>query len=109
MLQRWLSVGIHTITQEMSEAFAKSSNSEEALKDYIDRFGHRGPGEMDLCQKRWVEREISSNKSTIEMNTSTISEEIVHKDIESMGRSSVRKPKTSSSNCAIRSTCPASI
>lgn len=54
-LQRWMGAGIKTASFEMNRYFARAL--EEPLKQefFFSRFGHRGPGELDLSQPRWEE------------------------------------------------------
>ncbi len=54
-LQRWMGSGLKTATFEMNRYFARAL--EEPLKRdfFLSRFGHRGPGELDLSHPRWVE------------------------------------------------------
>lgn len=55
ILQRWMGAGIKTATFEMNRYFTRAL--EEPLKRdfFFSRFGHRGPGELDLSQPRWEE------------------------------------------------------
>ncbi len=54
-LQRWTGAGLKTATFEMNRYFSRAV--EEPLKRmfFFSRFGHRGPGELDLSHPRWEE------------------------------------------------------
>lgn len=54
-LQRWTGAGLKTATFEMNRYFLRAV--EEPLKRmfFFSRFGHRGPGELDLSHPRWEE------------------------------------------------------
>lgn len=55
LLRHWMSVGLQTVTREMEEVRGLASTDPEAHADFLSRFGHRGPGELDLTHPRWEE------------------------------------------------------
>lgn len=54
-LKRWMSIGLETATMEMSRYFRKSCAYPELRPFFMTRYGHRGAGELDLLNKRWIE------------------------------------------------------
>jgi len=54
-LKHWMSIGIQTSTSEMNRYFKKSCAYPETRPFFMSRYGHRGPGELDLSHKRWIE------------------------------------------------------
>jgi phosphohistidine swiveling domain-containing protein len=54
-IRSWLGRGLHTVTFEMQQEFTKACGSVESRVQFIAKYGHRGPGEMDLAQPRWFE------------------------------------------------------
>lgn len=54
-LNQWLSIGIHTVTMEMNEDYKKASNDPAKRIHFMQKYGHRGPGELELSHPRWME------------------------------------------------------
>jgi phosphohistidine swiveling domain-containing protein len=54
-LRRWLGWGLDTITREMTVQYHRAAREAELRPFFLARFGHRGPGELDLSHPRWVE------------------------------------------------------
>ncbi len=54
-LQRWMGAGIKTASFEMNRYFARALEEPLKREFFFSRFGHRGPGELDLSQPRWEE------------------------------------------------------
>lgn len=54
-LRRWMAQGVNTATAEMNEYFTKACEKEHKREFFMGRYGHRGPGELDLANPRWVE------------------------------------------------------
>lgn len=54
-LQRWMGAGLRTATYEMNRYFSRASEEPLKREFFFSRFGHRGPGELDLSHPRWEE------------------------------------------------------
>lgn len=54
-LQKWLGMGLQTLTVKMNSEYRESSAHPEQRSFFMNRYGHRGPGELDLSNPRWVE------------------------------------------------------
>lgn len=59
-VQRWMGSGVKTLSFEMGQSFKKAAGDSKLREFVIARYGHRGPGEMDLCNPRWEELGLSS-------------------------------------------------
>jgi phosphohistidine swiveling domain-containing protein len=54
-LQRWMGAGLKTATYEMNRYFSRALQEPLKREFFFSRFGHRGPGELDLSHPRWEE------------------------------------------------------
>jgi len=54
-IKRWTGQGIETETWQMGQYFKKACARPELRPMFLERYGHRGPGELDLISKRWLE------------------------------------------------------
>jgi phosphohistidine swiveling domain-containing protein len=54
-LQRWMGAGLKTATFEMNRYFSRAVDEPLKREFFFARFGHRGPGELDLANPRWIE------------------------------------------------------
>ncbi len=54
-LRRWMAYGLQTATSEMNRYFKKACAYPRFRPFFMSRYGHRGPGELDLVSKRWIE------------------------------------------------------
>ena len=54
-LQRWMGAGLKTATFEMNRYFSRAVEEPLKREFFFARFGHRGPGELDLSHPRWIE------------------------------------------------------
>ena len=54
-LKHWMSVGLKTATFEMNNYFIKASEDTNKRPFFMSRYGHRGAGELELSNPRWVE------------------------------------------------------
>lgn len=54
-LQRWLGMGLSTLTVKMNSEYREAAADFEQRRFFLNRYGHRGPGELDLSNPRWVE------------------------------------------------------
>lgn len=51
----WLGRGIHTITMDMNSEYQKACTNTELRPLFFEKYGHRGPGELELSHPRWIE------------------------------------------------------
>lgn len=69
-LNQWLSIGIHTVTMEMNTEYKKASNDPSKRIHFMQKYGHRGPGELELSNPRWMElSDKAFFKSTADSNS----------------------------------------
>lgn len=54
-IQRWMGAGLKTATFEMNRYFSRALEEPLKREFFFSRFGHRGPGELDLSHPRWEE------------------------------------------------------
>lgn len=54
-LQRWMGAGLKTASYEMNRYFSRAQEEPLKREFFFSRFGHRGPGELDLSHPRWEE------------------------------------------------------
>ncbi|WP_372655708.1 PEP/pyruvate-binding domain-containing protein [Halobacteriovorax sp.] len=54
-LQQWMGAGLETATFEMNRYFSRALEEPLKREFFFSRFGHRGPGELDLSNPRWQE------------------------------------------------------
>lgn len=54
-IREWMGKGLHTVTFEMQQQFAQACLHPDSRPQFLARYGHRGPGEMDLSHPRWSE------------------------------------------------------
>jgi phosphohistidine swiveling domain-containing protein len=54
-LHRWMGTGLKTATYDMNRYFARAMEEPLKREFFFSRFGHRGPGELDLSHPRWEE------------------------------------------------------
>ncbi len=55
MLQKWMSEGLDTVSLQMNHEFERALSNPKSREEFLERFGFRGPGELDLAQPRWQE------------------------------------------------------
>ncbi len=55
MLRRWLGQGLQTVTAEMTRKYHESCEDPLQRPFFLAQYGHRGPGELDLANPRWME------------------------------------------------------
>ncbi|ABC32170.1 Phosphoenolpyruvate synthase/pyruvate phosphate dikinase [Hahella chejuensis KCTC 2396] len=55
LIRQWTGNGIRTETFEMARYFKKACAKPELRGMFLEKYGHRGPGELDLISKRWIE------------------------------------------------------
>jgi phosphohistidine swiveling domain-containing protein len=54
-LKQWMGNHLHTLSLDMDTQFAEACLDPEKQKLFIQAFGHRGPGELELSRPRWAE------------------------------------------------------
>lgn len=55
MVQRWMTTGLGTVTAAMNDEFREACQVPSKRFEFLEKYGHRGPGEMDLINPRWIE------------------------------------------------------
>jgi phosphohistidine swiveling domain-containing protein len=55
MLRRWMGQGLRTVTSEMTRRYQESCSEPLQRPFFLAQYGHRGPGELDLANPRWME------------------------------------------------------
>ncbi|MFG1492823.1 PEP/pyruvate-binding domain-containing protein [Halobacteriovorax sp. ZH4_bin.1] len=55
MIKKWSGAGINSETYNMGLYFKKACAKPNTRSLFLARYGHRGPGELDLSAKRWSE------------------------------------------------------
>ncbi|MCO5144278.1 MAG: PEP-utilizing enzyme [Oligoflexia bacterium] len=54
-IREWMAKGLHTVTLDMQKEYSEACIDKELQPQFLARYGHRGPGEMDLSNPRWFE------------------------------------------------------
>lgn len=54
-LREWMAAGLHTVTRDMMDEMREATLDSKRRPTFLARYGHRGPGEMDLMRPRWSE------------------------------------------------------
>ncbi|NBO38700.1 phosphoenolpyruvate synthase [bacterium] len=54
-LRRWMGIGLQTVTAEMTRTYQDACDDALKRPFFLAQFGHRGPGELDLANPRWME------------------------------------------------------
>ncbi|MGE3609495.1 MAG: PEP/pyruvate-binding domain-containing protein [Bacteriovoracaceae bacterium] len=75
-LGRWMGAGLKTATFEMNRYFTRALEEPLKREFFFSRFGHRGPGELDLSHPRWEELGESA------FGGGKTKEAVVHADID---------------------------
>jgi len=82
-IRRWMGQGLQTITSEMNRTFQEACLDPLKRPFFMSKFGHRGPGELDLANPRWIELSQSafynlSSKSIVDrpVDLDPVSDEI---------------------------------
>jgi len=53
--RRWLGIGLSTVTMEMNQEYQQASLDANKRIHFLEKYGHRGPGELELSNPRWAE------------------------------------------------------
>lgn len=83
-INHWFSFGLHTVTMEMNEEYQKASNDEKLQKDFLEKYGHRGPGELELCNPRWSELKTKAFIKSQFTLTKKVENDLVSKEIHEL-------------------------
>lgn len=54
-MNEWMGAGVHSVTMEMNQDYSLACMHPEKREGFISKYGHRGPGELELSNPRWVE------------------------------------------------------
>lgn len=54
-IKRWIGKGLGTVTSEMSRYYQKACAYQNTRGFFLSRYGHRGAGELELANPRWIE------------------------------------------------------
>lgn len=86
-VNEWLAHGIHTVTMDMNNEYKKAACDKNLRAFFMERFGHRGPGELELSHPRWCELSdksfFSPNKSNSGTTQLTSDNEVI-KEIQNL-------------------------
>lgn len=55
MINKWMAHGLHTVTMNMNNDYREAINDESKQSLFLKKYGHRGPGELELANPRWSE------------------------------------------------------
>lgn len=58
--QHFMGENLRTLSSEMSESLIQAHDTSENWESFISQFGHRGLGEMELSNPRWIETSKNS-------------------------------------------------
>lgn len=54
-MNHWLGIGIHTVTMDMNMDYSDAALEQGKRTHFLQKYGHRGPGELELSNPRWLE------------------------------------------------------
>jgi phosphoenolpyruvate synthase/pyruvate phosphate dikinase len=54
-IKLWMAYGIHTVTMKMNEDYQLACSDPTIRQSFLNNYGHRGPGELELSHLRWSE------------------------------------------------------
>lgn len=60
LIKKWMSMGLKTATFEMNSYLQKAKKNEQKIPFFLAKYGHRGVGELDLKNPRWIELDKAS-------------------------------------------------
>lgn len=55
LLNKWMAQGLHTVTMDMNNEYKEALDDKSKQLLFLKKFGHRGPGELELAYPRWSE------------------------------------------------------
>lgn len=58
-LREWMAFGIQTVTMKMNQEYRNACLTPSLREPFLIKYGHRGPGELELQSLRW--RELGDN------------------------------------------------
>ncbi|MDG0816323.1 PEP/pyruvate-binding domain-containing protein [Bdellovibrio svalbardensis] len=83
--------GLETIANKMHNDLSAIQNNESQWQMFLSQYGHRGPGELDLANPRWLETSRPKHTSKQQASHSKTSAEDLQKEI--LGEiSTLRRP-----------------
>lgn len=84
-INHWLGIGLHSVTMDMNREYAEASNDIQKRTHFLHKYGHRGPGELELSNPRWLELgesaffKLKSNEKRSQLSENdSVLEEIRH-------------------------------
>jgi len=84
-IREWMGKGLHTVTLEMQHEYEAACRKPELKAYFLAKYGHRGPGELDLINPRWNELKDQAFKPGINsIKTNEKSSEAVLQEIASL-------------------------
>ena len=86
-IKRWMGKGLKTATLEMNNYFKRACEDPNKRAFFMSRYGHRGAGELDLANPRWIElpeESFFSSDGMVAKRTSEIKTETVAQEIQKM-------------------------
>ena len=85
-INHWLGVGLHSVTMDMNREYAEASNDLQQRTHFLHKYGHRGPGELELSNPRWLELGKNSffKINKVEKKTVTEKSDIVVEEIRQL-------------------------
>ena len=54
-IKRWMGTNLHTLSLEMDQQFQEACRDPAKQNLFLESYGHRGPGELELSRPRWAE------------------------------------------------------
>lgn len=54
-MNHWLGIGLHTVTMDMNMNYSEACLNSAKRLEFMAQYGHRGPGELELDNPRWME------------------------------------------------------
>lgn len=54
-INHWMSIGLHSVTMDMNRDYSEAARNIQKRTHFLQKYGHRGPGELELSNPRWLE------------------------------------------------------
>ena len=83
-IKTWMSFDIHSVTMKMNQDYQSACLDESLQTSFLETYGHRGPGELELCHPRWKELKDKTFYKIKSQNIAQISDFDVIKDIQNL-------------------------
>ncbi|QDK41995.1 phosphoenolpyruvate synthase [Bacteriovorax stolpii] len=86
LFNRWMALGLHTVTMDMNNDYRNASVDASKQQHFLLKYGHRGPGELELSNPRWSELKEKAFLKVSINNKSELKnqEQSVEKEIDSL-------------------------